>query len=363
MRAALFFVHKPFWFQLTLTEQTNMMTGRARVKAALTFNNPDRPPRDLWMLPYVRLYKQDEIKALFDTYPLDIEAVGRTPDHFEQYAQNSARVGTYTDAWGSVWHVAEPGVSGEVKQPALADWSKLDTFQPPWDVLKNQDTAYINRLCETSDRFILSDRSVRPFERLQFLRGTETLYYDIGYGTAEFHTLLKMVHEYNLEDIAAWCKTDVDGVAFMDDWGGNQRLLINPDTWRELFKPLYKAYCDMIHAAGKFVFFHSDGNISAILDDLIEIGVDALNSQLFIMDIEAIARLYKGKVTFWGEIDRQHVLPFGTPDTVREAVMRVRRALDDGTGGVIGQCEWGKDNPTENIEAVFRSWAEPLPHA
>ena len=62
--------------------------------------------------------------------------------------------------------------------------------------------------------------------------------------------------------------------------------------------------------------------------------------------------------TFWGEIDRQHVLPFGTTDDVREAVMRVRRALDDGTGSLIVQCEWGKDNTKENIEAVFRSWSE-----
>ena len=108
----------------------------------------------------------------------------------------------------------------------------------------------------------------------------------------------------------------------------------------------------MIHAAGKFAFFHSDGHISAIYGDLIEVGIDAINSQLFVMDIEELARLYKGKVTFWGEIDRQYVLPFGTPAEVREAVMRVRRALDDGTGGVIAKCEWGKYDPKENMEAA-----------
>ena len=74
------------------------------------------------------------------------------------------------------------------------------------------------------------------------------------------------------------------------------------------------------------------------------------------MNIEELARKYKGQVTFWGEMDRQHVLPFGTPQEVHQAVMRVRRALDDGRGGVIAQCEWGKLNPTENIEKVFESW-------
>ena len=65
-------------------------------------------------------------------------------------------------------------------------------------------------------------------------------------------------------------------------------------------------------------------------------------------------------MTFWGEIDRQHILPYGTPDEVRGAVLRVRHILDDGHGGVIAQCEWGKDNTRRNIEAVFRAWLEPL---
>ena len=337
------------------------MTGRERVIATLTFNKPDRPPRDLWTLPYIHLFRRDELDALQEAYPMDLAPIDRSPDALDNYIQNAAKTGSYRDNWGSVWHVGEPGVSGEVKVPVLANWADLATFQPPWHEIRNQDTDYINRTCEETDQFTLSGRTKRPFERLQFLRGTEALYYDIGYGTAEFRKLLEMVHEFYLEDVAGWCQTAVDGIGMMDDWGSNKNLLINPKTWRELFKPLYKAYCDMIHAAGKFAFFHSDGNISAIFGDLVEIGMDAINSQLFVMDIEELARLYKGKVTFWGEIDRQHILPFGSVEDVRDAVMRVRGALDDGTGGVIAQCEWGKDNSKENIEAVFQSWSEPIP--
>ena len=95
--------------------------------------------------------------------------------------------------------------------------------------------------------------------------------------------------------------------------------------------------------------------------DLVEIGVDAINSQLFCMNIEDLAERYKGKITFWGEIDRQHVLPFGSEANVRAAVNRVRNVLDDGTGGVIAQCEWGKDNPRQNIEAVFQAWLTTRP--
>ena len=96
--------------------------------------------------------------------------------------------------------------------------------------------------------------------------------------------------------------------------------------------------------------------IEAVFGDLIEVGMDAINSQLFCMDIEGLAQRYKGKVTFWGELDRQHLLPFGTPDEVRAGVARVRRALDDGSGGVIAQCEWGKNNPPENIRAMYEAW-------
>ena len=87
--------------------------------------------------------------------------------------------------------------------------------------------------------------------------------------------------------------------------------------WRELFKPLYRDYCRLIRGAGKKVFFHSDGQIAAIYEDLIEVGADAVNSQLFVMDIEELGRRFKGRFTFNGEIDRQWVLPRGTVEDVR----------------------------------------------
>ncbi len=74
------------------------------------------------------------------------------------------------------------------------------------------------------------------------------------------------------------------------------------------------------------------------------------------MNIEDLAKRYKGEITFWGEIDRQHALPFGSEDDVRLAVRRVRDAFDNGNGGVIAQCEWGKDNSRANIESVFEAW-------
>lgn len=332
------------------------MTSRERVFAALDHRTPDRAPRDLWVLPYVTLFRRQERDALLQRFPSDFTSPEISPGSDDRDLAKLAHAGTYTDEWGSVWHVAEPGVVGEVKGPVLADWSGLVHFSPPWDHLKARDWDHINRIAEGSDKFVLSGVCARPFERLQFLRGTENLYMDLAYDSSEVRTLITMVHDFYRADVTAWSRSSVDGVMLMDDWGSNTSLLISPEMWRAVFKPIYADLCAIVHAAGKRVFFHSDGNIEAIYGDLIEVGVDALNSQLFCMNIEELGRRYRGKITFWGEIDRQHVLPYGTPDDVRAAVRRVRAALDDGTGGVIAQCEWGKDNKQENVEAVYEAW-------
>ena len=226
----------------------------------------------------------------------------------------------------------------------------------------NADFSRVNASCAQSEKFMLVwGTAIRPFERMQFLRGTEALFIDLAYGTAEVMQLREMVHEYCLRELELWAQTDVDGIAFMDDWGAQDKLLISPTMWRSLFKPLYAEYVDIIHAAGKFAFMHSDGHIAAIYPDIVEMGVDAINSQLFCMDIEKLAQEFKGKITFWGEIDRQNLMPFGTVEEVKEGVRRVRRALDDGRGGLIAECEWGIDVGAQNVAAVYDAWAEPLP--
>lgn len=335
------------------------MTGRERVQRALRFQRPDRAPRNLWALPGIRSWRRAELEALLRRFPEDFSGVGN-PAKGRRVRGRPGEVGTNVDAWGCVWRVAEPGVQGEIKDPVLADWKALDSWQPPWDLLENPDLSRVETHCRATGRFVLAGTETRPFERMQFLRGSENLLVDLGYGTPQALRLRDMLHEFFVREMEMWARTAVDAVSFMDDWGSQTALLISPEMWRELFKPLYAEYVRILHRAGKFAFFHSDGHIAAIYPELIEIGVDALNSQLFCMDLEALAAAHKGRITFWGEIDRQRVLPFGTPEEVRAAVRRVRRALDDGRGGVVAQCEWGVRDPAENVAAVFAAWEEPL---
>jgi uroporphyrinogen decarboxylase len=180
---------------------------------------------------------------------------------------------------------------------------------------------------------------------------------DLALGSPELQTLLSLIDDFYRREIELWAKTAVDAIFFQDDRGSQKNMLISPKMWREYFKPIYRDYAALIKAAGKFVFFHSDGHIQAIIPDLIEIGIDALNSQLFCMNIEQLGAQFRGQITFWGEIDRQAVLPRGAPKDVEAAVKRVRSELGTERGGVIGWCEWGNDVPGENIEASFKAWA------
>lgn len=323
----------------------------------MLFQTPDRIPRDLWALPGIRLHRKTELDAMLNRFPSDFSAVGN-PNKSTRTRGQSGVVGSYVDAWGCIWQVAEPGVAGEIKQPILSDWKALDSWQPPWEMLDQPDLSNVEKHCRATSRFVLAGTETRPFERMQFLRGSENLFVDLGYGTPEMLRLRDMLHTYYVREMQMWAATEVDGVSFMDDWGSQTALLLSPTMWRELFKPLYAEYCAILRKAGKFVFFHSDGHIEAIYPDLIEIGVHAVNSQLFCMDIEELGRRYKGQITLWGEIDRQHLLPFGTTDQVKAGVQRVRRSFDDGCGGLIGQCEWGIKDPAENIAAVFEAWQE-----
>lgn len=330
------------------------LTSRERVRRTLRFEGVDRPARDIWLLPAAFFGREEELRAILNQYPSDFG-----PSGFRDPADESPLYipGEWTDAWGSRWVNIQAGMIGEVKYPALDDWSKLAHWKPPYELL-GKGFEDVNRTCAASDKFILLG-CPRPFERLQFVRGPANVYMDLAWGVKEIFILLDMIHDYYMRHLSYIVKTDVDGISFMDDWGSKHALLISPKMWVAYFKPLYKDYVDMAHAHGKFAFMHSDGYIMDIYEHLIEIGVDAINSQLFTMPIEEIGRRFKGRITFWGEMDRQRIMPFGTPDEVREAVARVKRAMWDDRGGVIGQAELNKDVPLANVRAFFEAWWGP----
>jgi len=336
-------------------------TSRELVTKCLTFNYPERVPRDLWMLPWANDHYPDMARKIKRDFPTDFTGT-------EYYYSSSNRVkgdpyksGFFTDEWGCIFKNIQDGIIGEVDVPIIQDIEDWKLVQPPYEQLPlDKQKAYdiIKRSYDRTDKFVNANICPRPWERYQFLRGTMNALTDVLMPDLGFKDLLQKINDFYKTELDFWVKSEVDGIMFMDDWGAQNQLLIPPELWREYFKPIYREYCEAAKAEGKFVFMHSDGYISEIYPDLIEIGVDAVNSQLFCMDMSEISRIAKGKITFWGEIDRQHILTSTDPDKGREAVREIIKHLYDPSGGIIAQFEFGLGTHPDTAYAVFDEWSE-----
>jgi len=329
------------------------MNSRTLVTKTIEFDSPDRVPRQLWYLPYAEETCPDGLARIRADFPDDIV---NSPVKYAVPPKTEGdmyKPGLFVDEWGCIFENKQSGIIGEVKEPLVREWDDLDKVHPPVGML-DFDVNEVNRFSAESDKFVIGACCPRPFERLQFIRTSEKVFFDVIDRPDGFTELLGIIHGYYLDELERWAKTDVDGLMFMDDWGAQQSLLISPAMWRDLFKPLYKEYIDIAHDHGKYIFMHSDGFIVDIYPDLIELGLDAVNSQLFCMGVENLKQ-FAGQITFWGEIDRQLILPRGTTDEVAKAVRSVAANLNV-DGGVIAQCEFGPGAKPENVYTVFETW-------
>ncbi len=336
-------------------------TSRELVRRALRFEKPMRVPRDLWTLPWAETHHPSELAEIRHRFPADIVAAPPVNLASHRLRGDPYTPGLYTDEWGCTFVNIQAGAIGEVREPILADLKDWAHLHPPYEILPPSlegARREIADFCASTDKFVLAEACPRPWERYQFLRGTYNAMMDFGAVDDTVLSLLQQIHQFYIKELEFWVTTDVDAVRFMDDWGAQNRLLISPRLWREIFKPLYREYADLAHGHGKFIFMHSDGNIESVFPDLVEIGIDAVNSQLFCMDMRKIGSVARGKITFWGEIDRQQILPATDPEVGRRAVRKVAEFLYDPAGGVIAQLEFGLAANPGVITAIFEEWEE-----
>jgi hypothetical protein len=332
------------------------MTSRELVRKTLEFASPERIPRQLWLLPYATEHCPNMVNRIHRDFPDDIT---NPPEVYKipLLIEGDPYVpGLYRDEWGCVFENRQCGYIGEVKKPLLKDWNEVDTVRTP-DELLTLDVDSVNTYCGNTGTFVIPGCFARPFERLQFIRTTEQMFIDLMDQPEELFVLIERIHSFYMKQLELWAQTGVDALYFMDDWGAQHSLLISPDLWRTIFKPLYRDYITLAHDHGKYCFMHSDGYIIDIIPDLIELGLDALNSQIFCMGVEKLGERFRGKLTFWGEIDRQHILPYASVDEVTQAVRSARDSLYS-NGGVIAQCEFGPGAQPDNVYRVFETWNE-----
>jgi hypothetical protein len=288
-----------------------MMESRDAVRRTVTFQRPDRLARNF---P--------------EPFGTDFAWVGMDPSPDARPLQG-------VDEWGAVWENIGVSQLGQVKDFPLKEWSDFARLAIPdihdprrWDALSDAR-------CQAGDRFLLGN-GISIYERVHFVRGLENTWADIHTAPDELCRLLDLLVEMNLVAIAHYAAAGVDGYIFCDDWGLQDRLMISPAAWRELWKPRYARIYRAAHEAGLATFLHSCGHIVAILDDLIEAGLDVIHmDQQENMGLELLGRRFGGRVTFFAPVDIQSTLANGSLDEIRHYCRRMVELLGRPEGGFI----------------------------
>ncbi len=200
----------------------------------------------------------------------------------------------------------------------------------------------------------------------QFLRGFEDWFIDLAADKKLAGVLFDACVEHNAavaEEILKAAGDLADVVAFSEDLGFQNGLIISPELYRELFKPRHKKFFDTVKKhTSAFIHLHSCGSIYKVIPDLIELGTDVLNPvQVAARDMDSgkLAAEFGDRLSFWGGIDTQTVLPKGTTDDVKADVRR--RISDLAPGGGYIPCAVHNiqpDVPVANILAMYEAAKE-----
>jgi hypothetical protein len=335
------------------------MSSRERVVRALQFQKPDRPPISHAILPSAQYHYGDALSEIVDAVPEDF-GWRFLPDLPRDKLPPLYREGTNVDDFGAVWRVTVEGRCGiPIEHPIAEDWSNYDVYQwpAPFHVGPPRYRLYSGHMVGKSDEYYARGAWITFFEQLQQLHGFEATLIDLAMDRPELYRLRDDLLAFNLEWIDRWLALDYQGLHFADDWGTQTNLMIVPQRWRSFFKPVYQEMFSRVKVKGLDVWFHSDGNILSIMPDLLDLGVDVLNCQASVMDREEL-RAYAGRICFRTDIDRQRVLPYVSPQEVKDYIHELFHDLGTPDGGIVACGEISEDVPLENIRAMYEAFLE-----
>jgi uroporphyrinogen-III decarboxylase len=309
------------------------MTSKERVKRAVLFEGPDR-------IPY----------TLPDKWGSDITMVGCAPDPDWQPSIDTDT--KWEDEWGCIWEKLSGDVSmGQVTHNPLKDYSDLDSFPFP-DYSKPERYESIRKAVQenTDEKFVLAGIPFSLIHRLEYLRGHEGAWTDPMMYSSELNSLLDHLSSIAMEAIDHLADIGVDGIFSCDDWGLQDRLMVNPKTWHEFWKPQYKKVYTYAREKGLLTFLHSCGYITDILDGLIEANLNVIQmDQQENMGVENLSRRFGGRLCFWCPVDIQKTMNKGSVEDVREYARKLIDELGKFNGGFI--AKW-----YPSPEAAGHSW-------
>ena len=360
------------------------MKHRDRVKTALDHQAPDRCPMQVSFTPEfaARLEADLQLKGQGlhnphgggNTYELEraldqdmlLTSVGWVNGYYQSGYQD---LDSYQDEWGVVWKTIEYQTrfgTGKYTEPhghPLADDRALGAYTPPdperpelyWDAERT--------IRDFRDEFwIVGVTPTTIFECAWALRGYEQLLIDMVTDPARANCVLAFPFHYHKAVTQRLVRMGVDMIWLGDDVGGQTSMLMSPKMWRTYLKPRMAELIGSLRAINPRVkiAYHTDGVVYPIIPELIEIGVDVLNPiQPMAMDPIQLKNDYGAMLCFWGSMDIQRTIPYGTPDEVRDEVLLRLRTIGRNGGLLIGPTHnLQLDTPLENFWAMVNTIKE-----
>ncbi len=297
------------------------MTSKELVKRAIHFNTPER-------LPFTGSMGQTDFSgdtvAIFPDFPLKWWLGGGG-----------------TDEWGSVWEI-EPGSKdmGQVKNIILENLDDFASVKIPDamnpDRYKHWDEI-ISR-AEKENKYIVACNGTLLFERAHFLYGYEKLLMDIVLEPEKVINYLRHISRYHLDTIRYITENfagRIHGYRGTDDWGTQNAPVISPNSFVQVFKPVYREIFQVAHDAGMDTWMHSCGQNIPIIPHLIEAGLDVINlMQPNVFPIPKLAE-FKGKICFEVNADEQTTLPGNDKQALANEVQALLDSCCTDKGGLI----------------------------
>lgn len=350
------------------------MTSRERVQTALDHKKSDRCPMQISFTPEFATRLREDIG--FDSLNAHNPHGGGNTYALERHLKedmlltsvgwaNSYYRGekAYTDEWGISWKPVTyatqfgTGYYTEIDRYPLADEKALDTYVPP-DVTRPELYVDTSEVIENykDEYWIVGVAVTTVFETAWALRGLTQMLMDFVTDIDLAERILDIPFNYHLAAAKKLVGLGVDMIWTGDDVGTQTGMMFSPELWRRLFKPRMAEFFSSLRDINPDIkiAYHSDGTIDPIIPDLIEIGLDVLNPiQPACMDPAKLKKQYGDKLCFWGTIDEQYTLPFGSPDDVRkEVALRLDTIGSDG-GLILGPTHHVQlDTPMENFHAM-----------
>lgn len=275
----------------------------------------------------------------------------------------------YVDEWGVLWR-SQPyetrfgaGRYTEMVGHPLADDAAIASYVPPDPYRESlyADTARVIRDFR-DEYFVVGVTVTTIWETAWALRGYTQLLIDMVTDEELTDAILEIPFQYHMAAAERLARMGVDMLWTGDDIGSQRGMLFAPTTWRRFYKPRMAELIARVKAINPAlkVAYHTDGDVREVLPELAEIGIDVLNPvQPACMDPAWLKREYGDRFLFWGSMDEQHTLPFGTPQDVRDEVRLRLDTIGRGGGLILGPTHHVQlDTPLENFWAMVETIRE-----